>query len=119
MQNFYKIVVNESLKLLSKNKRWGDYKNKTLEHFDESASFNEAVYNIDLSEKKELINSVLLKMKPKEALVLKLFYLQEFSLQEMREITGFQISNLKVLLHRARKSFMSIYLIQNSSNNGK
>lgn len=114
----YKILVNESLKFLSKNKRWGSYQSMPAENEDVSATFNEAVTNIDLAEKKELINNVLLKMKPKEAMVLKLFYLQEFSLKEMKEITGFQKTNLKVLLHRARKSFMKFYLQLNPINHG-
>jgi len=114
----YKITVNESLKFLSKNKRWGNYKTMPVENEDTSAIFNEAVHSIDLSEKKEAIQSTLKKMKPKEALVLKLFYLQELSLSEMKEITGFELSNLKVLLHRGRKSFMKFYLNQNPANNG-
>ena len=116
----YKIVVNESLKFLSKNKRWGNYKSMPIENEDTSVTFNEAMINLDLAEKKEEIRKVLLKMKPKEALILKLFYLQEFSLIEMQEITGFQKSNIKVLLFRGRKSFMKYYLKLNPrSNEGK
>jgi len=115
----YKITVNESLKFLRKNKRWGNYKTMPVEQEDTSVAFNDAVLNIDLTEKKEAIQLVFKKMKPKEALVLKLFYLQELSLVEMKEITSFKTSNLKVLLHRGRKSFMKFYLNQNPTYNGK
>jgi len=44
------------------------------------------------------------KLNEKEALVLHLFYLEEMSIKEIVEIVGYTESNVKVILHRARKT---------------
>jgi DNA-directed RNA polymerase specialized sigma24 family protein len=41
-------------------------------------------------------------------LVLQLFYLEERSVKEIRAETGWSLSNVKTLLHRARKRFRSL-----------
>jgi len=41
-------------------------------------------------------------LAPKESLALRLFYLEENSIEEIAEITGWTNSNIKVILHRAR-----------------
>lgn len=107
---FYRIVVNESLKQIKKNKVKHNYETINEDIFDLGSSFNDAVEQLDLNEKKGVILKVLSNMKPKEALILKLFYLNEFSIKEIEASTGFMANNIKVLLHRARKSFMGHYL---------
>jgi RNA polymerase sigma-70 factor (ECF subfamily) len=49
------------------------------------------------------------KLNEKEALVLHLFYLEEMSIKEIVEIVGYTESNVKVILHRARKNFKFEY----------
>jgi RNA polymerase sigma-70 factor (ECF subfamily) len=44
-----------------------------------------------------------MKMPSNESLALRLFYLEELSVQELCEITGWTLANSKVILHRARK----------------
>lgn len=106
---FYKIVVNESLKFLNKNKKKAKILEHSLAQNSDSTTTNLAIDQIAFSEKKEKINKALTLMKPKEALVLKLHYLHELALNEIVEITGFSLSNVKVLLHRARKNFIPFY----------
>lgn len=36
---------------------------------------------------------------------LRLFYLQEMSMKEVQEVTGWSLGNTKVILHRARNRF--------------
>ena len=43
-------------------------------------------------------------------IILKLFYLEEQSIKEIELLTGFKKGNIKVLLHRARKNFMNLYI---------
>ncbi len=105
----YRIVVNESLK---KNKR------KKLQYIpiDEAnvkdtfpdISAN-AVEHLHQEEQRELINEILESLKETEALLLKLYYLEEKKIDDIEEITGFTQSNCKVILFRARKSFAEIY----------
>jgi len=113
----YKIVVNESLKFLKKNKRSQEFITYMDDPFDYSISFNEAVLNFDKNDKKMNIDKTMNLMKPKEALLLKLHYLHEEPIAEIEKITGFTKSNIKVLLHRARKSFFALSVQNNNKNN--
>ena len=55
-------------------------------------------------EQKKFINLALNRIKADEALILRLFYLYEHTILEIREITGFSKSKIKVDLHRGRKN---------------
>ncbi len=61
--------------------------------------------DLSLKERKELVNKALTYLKEEEALLLRLFYLVELSLKEIKDVTGLKESKIKVTLHRARKSF--------------
>ncbi|BFP40858.1 sigma-70 family RNA polymerase sigma factor [Flavobacteriaceae bacterium GF1] len=107
---FYRIVVNEALKHLrrdKKNKEITNFKGDTAKN---TVVFNEMVAHFDHNDDKAKIDRVLRLMKPKEALVLKLHYLHEAPIVEIEKITGFTKSNVKVLLHRARKSFQALFI---------
>ena len=80
----YKIVVNEA--------------------YDEGDSLK----GLNEFEQREIINSTLKQMPSSESLVLRLFYLEEYSIAEVKEVTGLNNSNVKVILHRARKRFYSV-----------
>jgi len=104
---FYKIVVNESLKRLKK---------KSLQYIDADNSYADLnQISVELSpidhlheeEQKEIINKVLDLLPSTESLLLRLYYLQENNLDEIKIITGFSVSNIKVILFRARKHFTS------------
>jgi len=110
----YKIVVNEALKYLKKNKRSQEFITFMDDPIDYSSTFNEAVSSFELMDKKMEIQKTLNLMKPKEALLLKLHYLHEESILEIEKITGFTNSNIKVLLHRARKSFLALSVEHNN-----
>lgn len=43
------------------------------------------------------------KLNEADRLALNLFYLQEFSLEEIADITGMQANTVKVRVHRARQ----------------
>ncbi|MEO0570601.1 MAG: sigma-70 family RNA polymerase sigma factor [Bacteroidota bacterium] len=101
----YRITINDALKLAKKERKYTSFLNMDIPENTE-AVFNEAVTKIAVNESKRKVNDVLKRMKPKEALVLQLFYLKEMSISEIEEVTRLKKSNIKVLLHRARKSFM-------------
>lgn len=102
----YRIVVNEALMSIRKEKRepviYTNQLEECMENENMLTSFNE-------EEQTQLITEALLKLPLKESLALRLFYLQEESIKEVREITGWSEANIKVILHRARKN-MSIIL---------
>lgn len=110
----YKIVVNEALKFLKKNNRSKEFITFMDDPLDYETSFNEAVINFDKADQKMKISKTMNLMKPKEALVLKLHYLHEEPIAEVEKITGFTKANIKVLLHRARKSFLALSVQYNT-----
>lgn len=93
----YRIVVNQSKTKAKKI----NYQNEELDLIDSKYSDD----NLILSNKKELINIILNKMKYEHSLLLKLFYLAEKDTNEIKEITKFSKSKIKTGLHRARKEF--------------
>lgn len=99
----YRIVVNSSYTALkrSRNKKTSSFDKTTLDISSDLDSFDLLQEN----ERKKVINKVLDSLKPNEALVLRLFYLGEQSINEISEITEISLSNVKVLLFRARAKF--------------
>ena len=96
-------------KMIRKEKRYIQ-KNDNRINENIEIGFNETALKIEIEEERLLINRVLKLMKPKEAIILKLFYLEEQSIKEIELLTGFKKGNIKVLLHRARKNFMNLYI---------
>lgn len=109
----YRIVVNESIKVNRKTKKEQRTVPISANHTVSLQTNNGALDTIELKEKKKEINRVLSLMKPKERLMLELYYLQENSIAEIKAITGFSTSNIKVLLHRARKNFATFFKSSN------
>ncbi len=105
----YRIVVNEALMQIRKKRR--TFKEDLELEFKpiELQTSNNTIDKLHLKEKRAQIKLALERMKPKEALMLQLFYLKEHSIREIEEITGFSAGNIKVLLHRARNSFSQIF----------
>jgi RNA polymerase sigma-70 factor (ECF subfamily) len=97
---FYRIVINEAFMKLKKLKKeivsFGDESNTDIE--DDG-------FHLSLREEQQtyLINKALERLAPKESLALRLFYLQEESIKEVCDLTGWSESNTKVILFRARK----------------
>ena len=95
---FYRILINEAFKS-SKRKN-----NRT--HIELIAGKIPDSDYFEASDKEEYqkhcINEALERINPRERLALRLFYLEECSVEEITEITGWTESNVKVILHRAR-----------------
>lgn len=102
---FYRIVVNESLTRLKKMKKEIISFNAEYETEIPDESFMSSLRD---EEQTYLINEALNRMIPNESLALRLFYLQEESIKEVCEITGWSESNTKVTLHRARKNMFTV-----------
>ena len=98
----YRIVVNRCYNELRKKK-------VILDYTPETSSLIEDPMNIaDTNNVKDIVNFSLDRMKPDEALVLRLFYLSELNIKEVVEVTDFSDSKVKVTLHRARKNLALI-----------
>lgn len=104
----YRIVINEAFKVLKKQKsEILLFSGSPVFTTPESDCFS-LVINVD--EQRFYINEALRMISPKESLVLRLFYLEENSIEEIAEITGWTFSNIKVLLYRARNNMKELLM---------
>jgi RNA polymerase sigma-70 factor (ECF subfamily) len=71
-----------------------------IELLDVDASTEDEIASDDLE---KYIEAAMLQLPSRESLVLRLFYLEEMSLQAVTDATGWSVNNVKVILHRARK----------------
>lgn len=100
---FYRIVVNEAFQVLKKLK-------KRIPTTD-IASLESSIMQRPSEDEPEKLGKVVSAMKTlpsKESLILNLYYLEENSLKEIQQITGWSSANTKVILHRARKHLRTL-----------
>ena len=103
---FYRIVFNSAV-TSTKSKIWVvDDEVDTLA-IDMSSDLD-TTNQIEKNEKSQVVSHVLSKMPKAYGLMLSLFYLEDNSIKEIAEITGLNNSNVKVMLHRARKMFKEL-----------
>jgi RNA polymerase sigma factor (sigma-70 family) len=96
----FRIVINESFKLVKKHKtEFVDFVETLPQISDE---IDKSILKLEEDDQKYFINEALKRIPSKESLVLRLFYLDENSIEEICDITGWSSSNIKVILHRAR-----------------
>ncbi len=98
---FFRIVINEALKSLKKTKEKYIADTRTDSVDPGHVEINDIVSR---DQQKYYIDQAMHNIPSKEALALTLFYIEEYSVEEIREVTGWTESNVKVLLHRARKN---------------
>ncbi|MCU4155379.1 sigma-70 family RNA polymerase sigma factor [Carboxylicivirga sp. A043] len=99
----YRIIVNIAFRKLDKEKKW---KNEPLVSVADTIEEN-TFDALESDERKYYINEALSRLSANESLALRLFYLEELSLKEVKDVTGWSTSKVKVVIHRARKSFYS------------
>lgn len=106
----YRIAVNEAFKVLNRRKKeFVFYEESDLETIIDIDDFT---IKVNEEYQKHFINEALKKLKPKESLILRLFYLEEHNIKDIMEITGWTNTSIKVLLHRARlnmKKILEVY----------
>ncbi len=94
----YRIVFNTSVSY--KRKRKGAFQsieNTIVEYGQEAEGM------LERSDKKKYIQQAMTKLNEADKLAITLFYLEEFSLEEIADITGMQANTVKVRVHRARQ----------------
>jgi RNA polymerase sigma-70 factor (ECF subfamily) len=100
----FRIVVNECNQNFRKKKISGIEKNIEINELRQESDENKTYF----TEKKKILKDAIRRLKPKEAMVIRLYYLCELNHEEIKEITGLSLSNSKVILHRARKNLKEI-----------
>lgn len=103
----YRIVVNESLRKVQKRRIDLD-KTDDLSDLHDRGATGDSFKALHEVEQKEIVQSTLAKMPIAESLLMRLYYLEDNSIEEIVEITRLSKSNVKVSLHRGRKRFYHI-----------
>ncbi|MCH2192815.1 RNA polymerase sigma factor [Kordia sp.] len=98
----YRIVINTSYNAIKKDKNRYPFSQEAEEKLQNTADI--PIDKLKAKDQKKYINLALEKLRPDEALVLRLFYLCELKISEITESTGFSISKIKVDLSRGRKN---------------
>jgi RNA polymerase sigma-70 factor (ECF subfamily) len=102
----YRIIVNTCLRQKETDKTGLFEELSDNESTDlQSAS---AIELLEQNERSAYIALTFKMMKSEEALLLRLFYLCDLSIAEIQQVTGYSESNVKVILHRARKNMYGI-----------
>jgi RNA polymerase sigma-70 factor (ECF subfamily) len=104
---FHRILINEAFYRRRKQTR----QKKSLEKFSDQVSkkeINNTLSKLDEDFQRYYINKALSELSSKHSLVMILFYLKEYKISEICEVTGWTESNIKVILHRARKEMKQV-----------
>lgn len=101
----YKIAYRTSLDLIRKRKKTTDLDVVSYGLSDKSQS---VVDDMEQSDINKALNAAIMKLEPKEAGLIKMFYLEEMSTKELANLSGESLSNVKVILFRARKKLAII-----------
>jgi len=96
----YKIAYRTSLDFLRKRKQTTDLADVEYELSDRSSDLNNAIHKTQMQQQ---LSSAIMQLNSKEAGLIRMFYLEEMSVKELAKSTGMTMSNIKVLLFRARK----------------
>ena len=102
----YRIVVNTCLRAKERNKSTLTEELSSVEWLH-----SEEISGIDLLEQSErsvYITTAFKMMKSEEVLLLRLFYLCDLTIAEIKQVTDYSEPNIKVILHRARKNMHTI-----------
>ena len=98
----YRIVINTAYNLLKQQKNHAQM--DVLSSFAIETDGKSEIKPLKEQDQKKYIDLALNSIKSDEALILRLFYLYEHTIIEIKEITGFSKSKIKVDLHRGRKN---------------
>ena len=92
----YRIVFNTAISYKRKNKQVFESIEKTHDQGEETEAL------LEKDDKKIFIGKALSKLNEADRLSIQLFYLKEFSLEEVADMMGQKMNTTKVRIHRAR-----------------
>ncbi len=104
----YKITYNNCIDRVKKIAR--KYNTDTIDEVNENKikAIEDTLQTIERGERAEVIKECMDLLPEDERTILWLFYFKELSLKEIKDVTSYSESNIKVKLHRARKRLLAI-----------
>ena len=89
--------------------RWADLSEKEMEVLDTVLTDEREVAPDDALEARELVDKLLAQLKPEDQMVVRLLDLEQKSIAEITEITGWNGSLVKVRAFRARRKLRKLF----------
>jgi RNA polymerase sigma factor (sigma-70 family) len=94
----YRIVFNTAISYKRKHRhQFQSIENTIVEYHEEANSM------LEKRDRKKYLDLAMAKLNAADQTALTLFYMEEFSLEEIAEITSMQANTVKVRIHRARQ----------------
>jgi RNA polymerase sigma factor (sigma-70 family) len=106
---FYRITYNTALTVLASKKRKLEQEMTSIDQEFDLGAFDSEIYSTTENVSQYVLRMVD-KLPVRGALVLILFYLDGFTLNDISKVTGMSLVNIKVLLHRSRNALRDLLL---------
>jgi len=100
----YKIAYRTSLDMIRKRKLTTDIADVAYSLTDTE----DVTLRLEQKEMQTQLTTAIQQLSSKEAGLITMYYLKEQSIKELAATTGMQLSNVKVILYRARKKLAAI-----------
>ena len=97
----YRIVFNTSVSYKRKNRQ-------VMSSIEFHDSANEESSSLERDDKKAFVSKAMDHLNESDRLAIQLFYIKEFSLEEVAELMGQNMNTLKVRIHRARQRLADV-----------
>lgn len=103
---FFRIVYNTSISRL-RTRRYNEVKIEDVKITESEIEATEgAVGRLNSKDRQKFLGIGLERLEPEERALLKLYYYDDFSMDEISIITDLTVSNVKVKIHRSRKRLL-------------
>jgi RNA polymerase sigma factor (sigma-70 family) len=103
---FFRIVYNTSISRLRTRKNV-EVKFDDVKISDTEIQSTEGVIGqLNTNDRQKYLQAGLERLGPDEQALLKMYYFDDFSMEEISAITGLTVSNVKVKIHRSRKRLL-------------
>ncbi len=93
----YRIIFNTAISYKRKNR----HPMESLEHHDRGGDTDESA--LESADKSAFIAKAMEQLNEADRMAIQLYYIREFSLEEVAEMMGQRMNTLKVRVHRARQ----------------
>ncbi len=103
---FFRIVYNTSISSLRRRNIVEVRIENTKFSDDEIQATEDAVGNLNRDDRQKYLGMGLERLDPEERALLKLYYYDDFSMEEIGVIAGLTVSNVKVKIYRSRKRLL-------------
>lgn len=104
---FYRIVYNTGLTVYNKQKSRSANYNLDGSEVDVKTASN-SILALEEQEQREIVENAVQQLPKMEAVIVTLYYLEDYSVSEIAEIMSLTKSNIKIKLFRARKILQEI-----------